>query len=105
MAEYLLDLSAKEIKIVPANVVEEVLQNVRCIVLTTLGSCVMYREFGTDNDLIDTPINVAQNKFLANIAKAILKFEPRAKLKKIRWQRSDAADGILKPLITISIQE
>ncbi|MBQ6296161.1 MAG: GPW/gp25 family protein [Selenomonadaceae bacterium] len=103
--EYTLNLDAKEIKIVPASTTEEILQNVRTIILTQLGTVPMYREFGTDNDLIDTPLNVAQNKFLANIAKAILRFEPRAKLKRIRWLKSDAADGELKPLITVEIKE
>lgn len=101
--DYTLNLSAREIKIIPDSTVEEILQNVRTIILTELGSVPMHREFGTDNDLIDAPLPVAQNKLTANIAKAILKWEPRARLKKIRWQKSDAADGQLKPLITISI--
>lgn len=103
--DYTLNLSAREIKIIPDSTVEEILQNVRTIILTELGSVPMYREFGTDNDLIDAPLPVAQNKLVKNIAAAIMKFEPRARLKKIRWLKSDAADGQLKPLITISIQE
>lgn len=101
--DYTLNLSAREIKIIPETEEEEILQNVRTIILTELGSVPMFREFGTDNNLIDQPLAVAQNKLTANIAKAILKWEPRARLKKIRWQKSDAADGQLKPLITISI--
>lgn len=103
--DYTLNLNATEIKIIPDSTVEEILQNVRTIVLTALGTVPMYREFGVDNNLIDQPLPVAQNKMAGKIAAAIMKYEPRARLKKIRWQQSDAADGQLKPLITIQIRE
>jgi len=87
----------------PATEVEEILQCVKCCLWTAKGTVFNYRDFGIDVTMIDRPINAVQNKFVAECARAIQKFEPRCRLKKISWAKSDALDGQLKPIITIEI--
>lgn len=89
--------------LIPSSTAEEIAQCVRCILLTAKGSCFMYRSFGVDNELLDKPLNVAQQKFLAEAVRQVQRYEPRAKVKSIRWQ-GDGADGILKPIILIEIR-
>lgn len=89
--------------ICPSSGFEEIIQNVRCILLTAKGSCFMYRDFGTDTELIDKPLNVAKNRFLAEVVKQVAKYESRARVKSIRWT-GDGPDGILKPTVILEVQ-
>lgn len=102
---YELDLQSTTWNLVPASTAEEVLQNVKCLLMTAKGTCFMYRDFGVDSSLVDTPLNVAQSRFTAEVARAIAKYEPRARLRQVTWKQSDAADGELKPRVLIEIRE
>lgn len=82
---------------------EEIIQNVRCLLLTAKGSCFMYRDFGVNTELIDRPINVAKNRFLAEVVKQVAKYESRARVKGIRWIADEASDGVLAPVVTIEL--
>ena len=101
---YDLTLEARAINLMPTTEAEEILQNVRMILTTAAGTVGLYREFGLDASLVDMPVNVARNKFVAEVAKAIARWEPRCRLKKITWQTSQASDGMLAPRVTIEIQ-
>ncbi|MBD3878209.1 MAG: hypothetical protein SR1Q5_00785 [Quinella sp. 1Q5] len=54
-------------------------------------------------ELIDKPLNVAQQKFLSEVVRQVAKYESRARVKSIRWQ-GDGADGILKPVIILEVR-
>ena len=98
-----IGLSQTAWKLVPSSAAEEIAQCVKCLLLTTKGSCFMYRDFGVNTELIDRPINVAKNRFLAEVVKQAAKYEPRAKVKSIRWT-GDGPDGILKPTVILEVQ-
>ena len=83
---------------------EEIVQNVRCLLTSVRGTVYLYRDFGLDARLLDLPVNVVAAKFTASVAKAIAKYEPRARLKKILWRTSEAVDGKLEPVILIEVQ-
>lgn len=101
---YELDLeSSPTWNLAPNSTAEEILQNVRCLLMTARGTVFLYRDFGLDTTLIDTPLNVAQSRFTAEVARAIAKYEPRCRLKQITWQKSDAAEGQLSPRVFIEI--
>lgn len=100
---YDINLAASEIKVLPDSQEQEILQNIRTILLTQVGSVPLYREFGVNADMLDAPLNIAQNRFTAEVAKAIARWEPRAKLKGIVWQESAAVEGKLEPLISVEI--
>lgn len=90
-------------KLVPTSTAEEIAQCVKCLLLTSAGTVFFYREFGISTELIDRPINVAKNRFLAEVVKQVAKYEPRAKVKSIRWT-GDGPDGILKPTVILEVQ-
>lgn len=91
-----------EIKILPATEIEEIVQNVRTIILTQKYSVPLDREFGIDAKALDMPILAAQARLTAEVATAINRFEPRAKLKKLQFD-GDGATGKLIPILTIEI--
>lgn len=92
-------------KIIPSYGAEEIIQNIRCLLLTAKGTCFMYRDFGINTELIDKPLPVAKNRFLAEVVRQVAKYESRARVKGIRWITDEASDGVLKPVVTIELRE
>lgn len=82
--QYELFLDATDIKIIPSNETQEILQNVLMILLTEKYSVPLDRELGIDGRIVDAPINQT-SRITAAAADAIRKFEPRARLKKINF--------------------
>lgn len=102
-----IDITAtlsKEINFAPQSKYEEILQNVRTILTTALFSVPLYRNFGINFDMLDEPIPIAQYKLTAKIITAVEKYEPRAKVTKVKYS-GDGLDGVLKPTVSIIIRE
>lgn len=99
-----IDTNQTAWKLVPASKEEEIVQSVKCLLLTARGTVWNYREFGLDISLIDTPLPVAQQRFIGEVVRTVNRYEPRAKVRKVRWARSAASDGILRPVITLEVQ-
>ena len=97
--EYRLNIS-KGIKIKPANAAEEILQNVQMIVSTVKGTVPLDREFGISVGILDAPMN-RQTRLIGEIAEAIEKFEPRARLRRIEFVGNE--NGELNPTLTLEI--
>jgi phage baseplate assembly protein W len=68
----------------PFNSVEAVLQNVYETVTTPLGSQVLFRNYGTNWDIIDQPGNLASYQAQVAVLEACARWEPRAKFLKIQ---------------------
>lgn len=92
----------EEIKLVPANAAEEIIQNVMMIVTTVKGSVPLDREFGISGDILDAPIN-QQSRLIGEVAEAIARFEPRARLRRIEFTGNE--NGELNPTLTLEINE
>lgn len=88
------------INLAPRNEAEEIMQNVSLIVTTIKGTVPLDREFGISADIVDAPMT-RQSQLIGEIAAAIEKFEPRARLRKIEFTAS--ADGKLEPHLTIEV--
>ena len=88
------------LKLQPRNEVEEILQNVSMIVSTIKGTVPLDREFGISADLVDAPIN-RQSQLIAEVADAIARFEPRARLHRIEFTGNER--GELNPTLTLEI--
>lgn len=101
--EYVVTTGQKQINFAPKTVVEEVLQNVRCILRTTKFSVPLDRDLGIDAEPLDMPIDVAKAKLVPEIFMAIAKYEPRAAVTNIDWEHD--IDGILKPKVQVRIDE
>lgn len=80
---------------------EEIMQNVRTIITTMKKSIPMFRKFGIGN-ILDQPINIVQARITAQVADAIKRYEPRAKLISIDYN-GIIIDGELNPIITIEV--
>ena len=91
----------------PESEVAEILQNVRTILLTRKGSVPLHRDLGLSWAYVDRPLSVAQMLMRSEIVEAIETYEPRAKVKSIEFNGSqmDSMNGILRPVVTVSIGE
>lgn len=96
-----------DVDFAPQSEVAEIVQNVRTILRTRLGSVPLFRDFGITWDHIDKPLPVAKALMIAAVIEAVEQFEPRAKVRNVSFEEtaSDAAEGILKPKVIISIGE
>ena len=101
---YEVSMSADDIKIIPSNVVEEIMQNVMMIVNTTKLTVPLDRAFGLDSSVVDSP-QTSASRITAEIAKAISELEPRARFIGLSFNESDALNGQLKPKLKIEIKE
>ena len=82
-----------KINLQPANEQEEIIQNVRQILLTEQGEVPLDRGFGLDTSILDSPTNeMLKAKLRAQIAAAIAESEPRAEVKQINIS-GDAISG------------
>lgn len=100
---YELEISPQSIKILPANEIEEILQNCLTILLTGKFSVAFDREFGVSTNIIDLPIN-AQPRITAEIAGAIRRFEPRARVRKVNFNGM-MIDGQLIASVELNIDQ
>ena len=85
----------------------EILQNVRTIIATVIGSVPLARQVGVTWEHIDKPLPVARTLMQAALIDAIEEHEPRAKFSGIEYDDdiTDAMEGILKPRVIVSIGE
>ena len=95
--------SSEEIDFAPANVFEEVIQNVRTICTTIKYSVPMDRLFGVNAVMLDRPTPKAMAAIQAELAQAIRKYEPRCRVKRITFDGD--IDGQLVPKVRIEIIE
>ena len=96
-----------DVNFAPETEVVEILQNVRTILATRKGAVPWNRDFGRSGQSLDAPTAVAQMQMKSEIIDAIETYEPRAKVKSVEFKSSqtDSLDGILKPVVTVSIGE
>lgn len=80
----------------------EVLQNVRTLLCTVIGSVPLDRALGISARLVDRPINEAQARMKAEIIQAIRKYEPRADVRLVIFD-GDASTGELLPRVRVRI--
>ena len=81
---------------------EEILQNVRTITSTIMGTVVCDREFGIDDSMIDAPTEVAKAKIRREYIVKIQKYEPRAKVDSVTFIQTDNL-AHLKPKVVFSL--
>ena len=104
MADYLVTLDST-VNFAPKTEVEEILQNVRTILATRLGTVPLHRGFGVTWEHIDKPLHVAKMLTRVAVIDAISEFEPRAHVESVEFEESseDAMQGILRPRVIVSV--
>lgn len=90
----------------PASETAEILQNVRTILMTRIGTVPLHRDFGVSWEPIDKPYPVAKALMQATLTEAIESFEPRAKVQKVTFAEDvdDVMEGLLRPQVVVSIE-
>ena len=101
--EYAITLDGA-VNFAPESETTEILQNVRTILNTRLGTVPLARAFGISWEHVDKPLPVAKSIMRGVVIDAIEEFEPRAKVEKVTFD-GDGADGVLRPSVVISIRE
>jgi phage baseplate assembly protein W len=80
----------------------EIMQNVRTILTTPKGTQPLDRDFGISLGFLDSPVLETRARAEQECFLAIRKYEPRAVIKKIRWD-TDIAGGKFWPDILIQV--
>ena len=84
---YTIDLSdTVELAIVPENEDAETLQNLYCLLNTTLAEVPCYREFGINKEFLSKPIQAAKTMLVVAVAEALEKFFPEKKIKNVSFK-------------------
>jgi phage baseplate assembly protein W len=105
--ELLVTGEPQDVVIAPESVVEEITQNVRMIVTTPKGTLPLDRDFGLNFDLVDKPMPFAKLEMEVEIVRQVGKYEPRARVVQVTWQKAEteAMDGRAIPIIRIDTAE
>lgn len=86
-----------------ADRVRSVMQTIRIILTTPKGTVPLYRDFGIDMSFLDMPIPGAEQRARIEIWEAIEKWEPRATVTDVTFDRSAAGGGRLIPTVEVTI--
>jgi phage baseplate assembly protein W len=81
---------------------DEIMQNLRYIILTEYFSVPLDREFGFDYSMIDKPMAVAEAVLAQEVAMKISLYEPRAQFRSISYVR-DELIGKLSPSVVVAL--
>lgn len=87
----------------PANIYEEIAQNVKTICTTPKYSVPLDRDFGVDMSFVDKPQNKAAAIIQSEIIQAVRKYEPRCRIVKVKFNGN--IDGLLDAEIRIAIEK
>lgn len=91
----------------PKTVGEEVVQCVRTIIATHVGTVPLHRAFGVSWDALDTPLPVARQLLRSSVVDAIQKFEGRARVTSVEWSETEdeLIDGVTSPIVSIYVED
>ena len=78
---------------------DDILQCLEILYSTNVGTSALNRDFGLDTNFLDMPIQTAKNLITAEIIKKTIKYEPRANIQKILWEKD--FNGQLKAKVII----
>jgi phage baseplate assembly protein W len=101
--EFDVTATLEYIDFAPANIVVEIMQNVRIIFSTVKYSVPLDRLFGVNASMLDKPMPKAMAALQAEIVAAIHKYEPRCRVTKVSFDGN--MDGKLVPRVRIKIDE
>jgi phage baseplate assembly protein W len=93
--------------VIGAQGMDDIVQCIRVIVLTSWFSCPLDRGFANTASFVDSPLPHAVAARMAELTEAIEKYEPRVRVTSIKFQpRADeAVDGRLFPVIRFRLKE
>lgn len=102
MNRYTLSYSPKNINFRPADVLEEIHQNITTILSTYKFTVPLFREFGFDARFIDKPMAILQPLYVKEVIETIEKYEPRVIIEEVKLTAE--LDGIAHPIIIFTLR-
>lgn len=91
----------------PETEVAEILQNVRTILTTRIGTVPLHRDFGVSWEHLDKPYPVAKAMMMVLVIEVVEAFEPRAKVVSVEFDETvdEVMEGLLKPRVIVEVVE
>lgn len=80
-------------------------QEIRTVLATRKGSVPLDRDFGLTWDFVDKPLTDAMPYMVAEIGQQLERYVPRIRVRDIAFGSPDAADGMLRPIVTVQVRE
>ncbi len=107
MKDILVEIENAEDLEIGAEGVAEIVQNVKMILATPVGSVPLDRDFGTSWMLVDQPTSRVQAELSAEIVEKVERYEPRVRVTEVSFVRlpEEAQEGRLIPRVRIALQE
>ena len=103
---YTLDFTyANPLTLDPKTPQDEMLQNLYCLLNTTIAEVPCYREYGIDKGFLHAPANVARTKLVAAVAEALNKYFPELTLVQVNFDYEGEAPDIMKCRIEVTDNE
>lgn len=90
----------EDIDLAPANVYQEVVQNIAVILASVKKASPMLRDVGIAGNLYGRPLPVVENILIGEIYDQIEEYEPRAILEGVTFEQ-DAFTGELTPIVKL----
>jgi phage baseplate assembly protein W len=82
---------------------QQVWQNVNCLLNTRVGDVPLHRAMGINIDFIDKPIPVAKAEVSSDIVLKMRQYEPRLIIKAFNFDNSDSLNGNLVPNLVVDV--
>lgn len=99
-----IDYTAVQIENINLNVsgVDEVMQNLRVLYTTPVGTVPFDREFGININVLDAPLQMAKGRIMVEYMEKTKRFEPRADVEEVTFS-GDPINGKLIPKVVVHI--
>ena len=89
----------------PSSTEAEIVQNIYCILKTTLGSVPHLRDYGLDSDPLHRPIPIARTAYTSALVNAISLYEQRAHVQHVSFDTDPNDSSHLYPIVEVEILE
>lgn len=83
--------------------VQDIIQNILCILNTTKGSCPNLRDYGLDPDILHKPMPIAKSAYAVAISEQMRQYETRATLLRVTFEDDSQNPSSLIPILEVSI--
>lgn len=105
--EFIVDAMLPATVVIGATGLTGLAQEIRTVLATRKGTVPLDREFGLDWSFVDRPMQEAQPRYVAEVARQIEKYVPRVQVLSVTFKPlSDGAmDGALFPVVRVAIRK
>ena len=83
----------------------QVAENLALLYATREGEQPLDREFGLSTDFLNLPMPAARAQLSAQIIRKTSQYESRARVVKVEWEDTNAAQGKLCPKVVVELGE